>query len=111
LIKQDPKSIWADDAQYIISVLSIENKSKQAEELEYLLKEYPDFHIEDWTKTNLGLLIPSNISPYLARLELCMLYKEIGDTEKLKISCEEGIKAYPEKADKFEKILGSLSKN
>ncbi|MDD4894790.1 MAG: hypothetical protein PHW54_05705 [Candidatus Omnitrophica bacterium] len=109
LINQEPKSIWADDAQYIIAaVFSATNLKKQALEYEYLLKNYPDMHIEDWTQETLKDLLRKfkDVSyEQMARIDLCMLYKTFGEKEKLNKLCEESIKKYPDKAKYFEKIL------
>ncbi len=107
LIKANPKSIWADDAQYIIATLNAANPKKQALELEYLLKEYPNMHIEDWTRENLAIIMPNPKIPFeiIVRLQLCSDYKQSGDTAKLKQMCEESMKKYPDKAKIFEKLL------
>ncbi|MEI8349905.1 MAG: hypothetical protein WCI77_07105 [Candidatus Omnitrophota bacterium] len=107
LIKTNPQSIWADDAQYVIAILSATNPKQEALELEYLLKEYPSMHIEDWTREAFAIAMPNQKIPFevMVRLQLCMDYKKCGDTEKLKHICEESIKKYPEKAKIFENLL------
>ena len=110
LIKQDPESIWADDAQYLIAALNTENPLKEAKEMETLLTDYPDFRIEEWTKKYLVILVGSNISPLTVTLTLCMLYKKINEFEKLKSLCEEAMKRFPQEAYIFESILKSASK-
>jgi hypothetical protein len=109
LIVQDPQSIWADDAQYLIAVLDIEDPQKHAEELEQLLIKYPNFHIEDWTKKYI-ILVSEKASPLFVRFELCSLYKEMGNLEKLDECCKKGANDFPEKAAAFEKISKSVAK-
>lgn len=109
LIKTSPQSIWADDAQYIISALSIEDPKQNAIELELVLSNYPDIKIEDWTKENLLLLLPSKLDEQIVRLELCSLYKQLGETEKLNNLAEESIKKFPEKTELFQEMLNRKS--
>jgi len=111
LIKTNPESIWADDAQYIIAILNTANPRQEALELEYLLKEYPDMHIEDWTRETLPILMPNSKIPFeiVVRLQLCLDYKQSGDTEKLKQIYYESVKKYPDKAKIFEKFLYETS--
>lgn len=108
LIKADPQSIWAEDAQYIIATLNAGNPKQETIELECLLKEYPNVHIEDWTRETLALIIPNKPIDQVARMALCFNYKELGDIEKLKKMCKESIQKYPEKAKFFEKLEGAV---
>jgi len=107
LVAQDPKSIWADDAQYVVAVLNAENPQEEIKELEELLARYPDFKIEDWTKKYV-IIVPSNISPAMATVDLCVLYKKMGELDKLRSTCEKGMKNFPEDASLFKKILDSV---
>lgn len=110
LIKTNPQSIWADDAQYIIATLNAGNFKQEMWEYEYLLKEYPNIHIEDWTQEMLGGILskPKDMTfEEAARFFLCFDYKQLGEVEKLKNICEESIKKYPNKAKIFEKFLQS----
>ena len=108
LIRLSPDSIWADDAQYIIATLNAGNYSQQVVELEYLLRNYPNSHIEDWTKENL-FFIPVAPIDLVVRLELCLAYKELGEVEKLKQLCEESKRKFPEKALVFDKLLTDIT--
>jgi hypothetical protein len=103
-VRENPESIWADDAQYIIATLSAGNPKQEALELEYLLKNYPNMHIEDWTKENLNDVIPNGPIGLTVRLQLCMDYKQLADAEKLKNICAESIKEYPDKEKIFRKL-------
>ena len=54
LVRTNPHSVWAADAQYIIANYSmILDPKQQAIELAKLLKDYPDTHLQDWTKEKL----------------------------------------------------------
>lgn len=77
-------------------------------ELEYLLKKYPNMHIENWTKENL-FFIPAIPIDLCVRLELCLAYKELGEVEKLKQLCEESKREFPEKTLVFEKFLRDIT--
>jgi len=106
-VKNNAQSIWADDAQYVIAILSATNPQQEALELEYLLREYPNMHLEDWTRDALSLIMPSRDIPFevMVRMQLCMDYKQSGETKKLTYICEESIKKFPEKAKIFESLL------
>lgn len=108
LINTNPSSIWADDAQYIIAILNAGNFKQEMLEYEYLLKNYPDMHIEDWTQETLAGIVskPKDMTfEEGARFSLCFDYKYLGETEKLKNICEESILKYPDSANIFEKFL------
>ena len=104
LIKKYPRSIWADDAQYMITTLEAGDIKQQVLDLEYLLKEYPDMQLEEWTRKTIIAPNPSMSFKYIIMSELCLNYDELGETEKLKHMCEEAIKEYPDKAV-FKKLL------
>lgn len=105
IIDREPSGIWADDAQYLIAVLDVENPAKQVKELESLLDRYPDFHVENWTKKYL-VIISERISPAFVRVraKICLLYEQIGDMIKLKQCCQQGISDFPENKAFFDKI-------
>ena len=107
LIKRDPNSIWSDDAQYIIANLyALQNMPKQeAVELERLLTEYPNMHVEDWTRQTLSSIIPNAADDLPVRTILCTYYKQSGEIEKLKQLCNESIKKYPKNSKIFELML------
>jgi hypothetical protein len=107
-VRNYPNSVLADDAQYIISVFSAGNPLKESRELEYLLENYPDAHIEDWTSKALTAIIPKPPLDLAVRFILCFDYKQLGDTKKLKRLCEESINKYPDKAKVFEKLMSEL---
>ena len=108
LIQLAPDSIWADDAQYILSILYADNPQQQAVESEYLLKAYPNMQFEEWTKEKLTWMMPS-VSPSLdIRVQLAICYKQLGDNEKLKQFCEESIKRFPERRAIFERFLRGI---
>jgi len=112
LIKANPRSIWADDAQYIVTTLDVGNTKQHALDLEILLKEHPNMHIENWTKETLVRIMPNPNLPLeeSVKIQLGFDYKELGETEKLKLLCEESIKKYPDKANVFEKLAQTNSK-
>lgn len=105
IIETNPRSVWGDDAQYVIAALSIEDPKQQATELERVLKDYPDIRLEDWTQEKLGFLLPKNVDEQIVRLELCILYRQLGEADKLKNLFEESIKKFPEKTLLFERML------
>jgi len=111
LIKANPKSIWADDAQYTLATLNAADPKQEASELEYLMKQYPNMHLEDWTREMLTPIVPNPSIPFDqgVRIILCLDYKQLGDTVKLKYMCEESMKKYPDKAKVFEKLLNTPS--
>ncbi len=114
LINTNPKSIWADDAQYIIASLNAGNFKQEMLEYEYLLKNYSDMHIhiEDWTQETLvGILSKPKDMTFEegARFFLCFDYKYLGEMEKLKNICEESVKKYPNNAKIFERFLQSAT--
>ena len=91
-VETNPKSIWADDAQYILATLIPEKYPEQsAPEYEYLLETYPNMALEEWTKTNLPWIRPSDIH-IVVRFSLMMAYKRLGEKDKLKQLVDETIK-------------------
>ncbi len=106
LVRSNPHSVWAADAQYIVAAYSmILDPKQQTIELAKLLKDYPDIHLQDWTKENLGFLMPKTFGELPLRVLLCVLYKQLGETEKLKNLCYESISKFPDKRQVFERIL------
>ena len=107
IVRSNPDSIWANDAQYLILMLSTTDTPQHIAEAEYILKHYPNVHFENLTKETLPMLMPNENIPFevMVRMELCLDYKELGETEKLKYMCEESIKKYPDRAKVFEKFL------
>lgn len=104
IVQANPQSIWADDAQYILASLNARYPQQQANELEYLLKKYPDINIEEWTKVNLPWMTPDN-TPIAVRIELLTYYKESANEDKLKMLYDESIKKFPEKEQLFTNII------
>ena len=104
---QEPNSIWSDDAQYLICIMyaGLGDNQAQKKELESLLKQYPDFHIEDWTKQNLQSMIPSNVSVSQTMQELCYIYLSLKEVDEMKSLAENGMKRFPEETDRFKQIL------
>ena len=103
--------IWADDAQYLISTLNRTDPKLEINDLEELSQKFPEMHIEEWTKENLGSLLPKNVDKCSIQTYLCALYIQTGEKTNLKGACEEGIKHCPDKADFFKVILGMGEKN
>jgi len=106
-VKNNPQSIWADDAQYIITVLSFDNPPQEALELEYLLREYPNMHIEDWTRNTHVYMMPGDDIPVevVTRITLAFNYAHSGSTDKFRQICEESANKYPDRAGAFEALL------
>lgn len=112
LITTNPESIWADDAQYIIAALNAGNFRQEMLEYEYLLKNYPNIHIEDWTQEALvGIFSKPKYMTFEegARFSLCFDYKYLGEVEKLKNICAESVEKYPNNAKIFENFLQSAT--
>ncbi|MDD5109393.1 MAG: hypothetical protein PHC29_07855 [Candidatus Omnitrophica bacterium] len=105
LVRANPHSIWAADAQYLIATFSVTDPQRKLKELEKILKDYPNIHLQDWTKEKLGSLLPKIVDEQIVRIELSILYKQLGETKKLKKLTEESIKKFPEKAYLFKEIL------
>jgi len=103
-VQLNPNSIWADDAQYVLSVLKAGYPGQEVVELEYLLEHYPDMTLEKWTKENLSWLISVDLQ-LAARFTLLMHYKKSGEKDKLNALYDESIKKLPEKKEQFKKII------
>jgi len=106
-VDNNPDSLWADDAQFLLASLSVGSPKQEAFEYEYLLREYPDMLLEDWTMNTLVFLAPSEGVPVdlLARLALAINYLQAGEISKLQRLCDESITKYPDRADRFEYLL------
>ena len=105
LIKTDPTSIWSDDAQYLVGVLSEAGKMDIPEK-EYFLKTYPDGKAEEWTQTKLDYIVPSKLPLDLSvRMDLCLAYLRKPEKEKLKTLVSESSAKYPDRALFFKTLL------
>lgn len=109
LVKLAPDSIWADDAQYIISLWCSGDHQQHVADLEFLLEEYPDIHFEEWTRRKLSFYMPEVPVALAIRVDLCFAYQYSGDVEKLKTLCKDSIAKFPEKAPIFESFLKETS--
>ncbi|MFC1593879.1 hypothetical protein ACFL38_00955 [Candidatus Omnitrophota bacterium] len=105
VVKHSPANIWADDAQYIISTLYAGSPQLEIQELEHLLKNYPDIHIEQWTRENLPDIAQQADMGCFARISLCLLYRKLQYVNELKALGEESINKCPEKEKILEQIL------
>ncbi len=98
-VKDNPNTIWSDDAQNIIAMLSIENINEQTLELEHLIASYPDARMEDWSKKAFYLFLSDKLSVDLsARLGLLINYKQLGKQEKFEKLLDGSLKKYPNNA-------------
>jgi hypothetical protein len=91
LIKEDRTGTFADDAQYLITVLMFEHApEKQKKELEFLLENYP--------KVSLGAVTVKFFAPFIQKdpnkirkesvERLCQLYTEGGRPGRLQALCK-----------------------
>ena len=55
---------------------------------------------------NIKTIMPNGPIGLAVRIQLCVDYKQLGDTEKLKNMCKESIKEYPDKEKIFRKLSG-----
>ncbi len=105
IVKADPKSKWADDAQYLVGVLSEADKLDIPEK-EFFLKTFPDGKAEEWTQEKLGYIVPTKLSLDLSvRMDLCLAYIRVPEKEKLKTLVTESSAKYPERELFFKTLL------
>ncbi len=105
IVKVDPKSVWADDAQYLVGVLS-EADRLDIPEKEFFLKSFPDAKAEEWTLKKLDYIVPTKLSLDLTvRMDLCLAYIRMPEKEKLKALVAESSAKYPDRALFFNTLL------
>ncbi len=105
IVKADRTSVWADDAQYLVGVLSEVDKLDIPEK-EYFLKMFPDGKAEEWTQKKLDYIVPTKLSLDLSvRMDLCLAYIRVPEKEKLKALVAESSAKYPDRELFFKTLL------
>ncbi len=105
IVKATPKSKWADDAQYLVGVLSEADKLDIPEK-EFFLQTYPDGKAEEWTLKQLDYIVPSKLPLDLSvRMDLCLAYIRVPEKEKLKALVAESATKYPDRELFFKTLL------
>lgn len=105
LVKADPKSEWADDAQYLVGVLSEADKLDIPEKENFLLT-YPEAKAEEWTQKKLDYIVPTKLSLDLSvRMDLCLAYARRQEIDKLKKLADESSAKYPDRALFFKTLV------
>ncbi|MEM9015914.1 MAG: hypothetical protein AAGC68_02790, partial [Verrucomicrobiota bacterium] len=109
IIADDPESVWADDAHYVLKMCYIDQPEEQVALLEQLLERYPNMKFEDWTRECFPVLLPPEISLLLdSRVALAYLYRELGEKEKLRPLVLDLKAMFPDRPDalqEYEKYL------
>lgn len=124
LVQSDPDSKWADEA-YLLVALTIPSSTgkRRIKELESLLETYPEISPELWTIINAPSVVTTDDSGLITRvlwhlalvnaktytamaaLELCYVYEELGETDKLNDYYQAAMKKYPQSAHLFHEFF------
>ncbi|MBN2483245.1 MAG: hypothetical protein JXD21_03455 [Candidatus Omnitrophica bacterium] len=108
LVKEYPRSRWADDSQSLLAFLLLETPPQRMEALKYLIETYPHGRFEAWTEEKFGPLLirvegfPMEAS---ARIDLVATYLMAGDIDKAEETRLALIKKYPKLKDQFSQSL------
>ena len=105
LAERHPESVWADDAQYIFSVLGA-SEGLLVPEFEYLLAHFPNSEVEPWTRQMFDFMIPDE-SPldFVVRKHLCVNYADLKKKRRLERLVKTSMELYPSRAESFQIFL------
>ncbi len=108
LAAENPQSVWADDAQYLVSML-MPDVERASIERETLVRLYPESKLEAWTMENLNFMLPRITPLDLAmRIQLCLDYLSLAKMDELKNMARESARKYPQNMDDFQNFLQEM---
>ncbi|MBF0569207.1 MAG: hypothetical protein HQL18_00300 [Candidatus Omnitrophica bacterium] len=92
IVRRDPKSQWADDAQFLITVFNVDSPAgERIKDLELLIENYPHATLEASTKKHFASFFSEHRAEHVAsdaREDLCQLYRDTNETVKYQHTCK-----------------------